>query len=478
MRLLAVEMGASMAYSEEMVALKLRNCGRVERQDATGRMFIDFMPGAGARSSIGTPAAAVSDSTQALQPEGSNSSFVAAASSVDASSGSTAPPAAKPKPVHNLNTKAAPALTTVPGERLVVQLGAAGSVEALAAAQVVCRDARAIDLNMGCPKHFSLQGGMGAALLAKPERAADILATLRRNINLPITCKLRLLHTERESVELVQRLERMGVSAIACHARHVEDRPRHRALRERVGVLAAALTIPLIYNGDAFYASDIQHIMRTTGARGVMVARGAMWNASIFRRPPLADAAPVPPEASDAAAGVPADPAAGMLPVASVVSRYVSLAFDVTRGQAHAFANIKYCVLEMLKGHGCVGASALFRNLTRAKDRAALEAALQDMQHEPALTGAYRAPVQLEERPAYALAAAAAGAGQGTGGAGSANAALPVEVLLAPSQQQQQQSNKQRKYEAKQKRKNREGREADQRAMEQQAHTAEPALVS
>lgn len=42
-------------------------------------------------------------------------------------------------------------------------------------AQHVERDVAAVDINMGCPKRFSLQGGMGAALLKKPEIAADII---------------------------------------------------------------------------------------------------------------------------------------------------------------------------------------------------------------------------------------------------------------------------------------------------------------
>lgn len=41
--------------------------------------------------------------------------------------------------------------------------------------QHVERDVAAFDINMGCPKRFSLQGGMGAALLKKPEVAADIV---------------------------------------------------------------------------------------------------------------------------------------------------------------------------------------------------------------------------------------------------------------------------------------------------------------
>ena len=41
--------------------------------------------------------------------------------------------------------------------------------------QLVERDVAAVDVNMGCPKRFSLQGAMGAALLKRPEIAADIV---------------------------------------------------------------------------------------------------------------------------------------------------------------------------------------------------------------------------------------------------------------------------------------------------------------
>lgn len=37
-----------------------------------------------------------------------------------------------------------------------------------------CKDVAAIDINMGCPKSFSVSGGMGAALLSKPELIHDV----------------------------------------------------------------------------------------------------------------------------------------------------------------------------------------------------------------------------------------------------------------------------------------------------------------
>ena len=51
----------------------------------------------------------------------------------------------------------------------------------------------AVDVNMGCPVHFSTSGGMGAALLRKPDDVAAILTALVRALPCPVTCKIRLL---------------------------------------------------------------------------------------------------------------------------------------------------------------------------------------------------------------------------------------------------------------------------------------------
>ncbi|KAH7848124.1 hypothetical protein Vadar_034056 [Vaccinium darrowii] len=166
--------------------------------------------------------------------------------------------------------------------RVVFQMGTSDAVRALAAAQIVCKDVAAVDVNMGCPKSFSISGGMGAALLNKPELIHDILTTLKRNLNMPVTCKIRLLNASQDTVELARRIEKAGVSALAVHGRRVADRPRDPAKWSEIADVVAALSIPVIANGDVFEYEDIQRIQVATGATSVMIARGALWNASIF----------------------------------------------------------------------------------------------------------------------------------------------------------------------------------------------------
>jgi tRNA-dihydrouridine synthase 2 len=137
--------------------------------------------------------------------------------------------------------------STIPNERVVLQIGTCNAGNALKVANLMASsttaagnttgrmDIRALDINMGCPVHFSTAGGMGSALLSKPELIRDILTTLTRNYTpdvLPITCKIRLLETESKTLELVKMIANCGVSAIGIHARHIPDRPRHKALTE------------------------------------------------------------------------------------------------------------------------------------------------------------------------------------------------------------------------------------------------------
>lgn len=407
MRLLSLRYGATMAYSEELVAKKLRTCVRSERV-YNGTTFIEFTPAHGSHAA--QPVAPVESNSAFVASSSAGEDGIAAAASAAHLPSKPAPPAAKPKPIHNQNMKAPATLITVRGERLVVQIGAATADDALAAAQIVARDCRAIDINMGCPKHFSLQGGMGAALLSKPETVADILSTLRRNLNLPITCKIRLLHSEPQMIELVRRIESMGVSALALHARHIEDRPRHRALVEKVSLVSSNLkSIPLIYNGDACFTrsadEELLRIRTTTGAKSIMAARAAMWNASIFR-----------PQSQG-----------GILPLISVVRSYLSVSTEVN----HGFANVKYCVLEMLKNH--IGSTPLFRDLTRTKSQTEMEKVLncplQGMEIYQTLTGEYKVPFVLEERATAAAAASASDVRLD----GQWAAANEVEFDLAPS---------------------------------------------
>ncbi|KAH9620798.1 hypothetical protein KSS87_012567 [Heliosperma pusillum] len=157
---------------------------------------------------------------------------------------------------------------TCPEERhrVVFQIGTCDAVRALEAAKLVCNDVAAIDINMGCPRSFSISGGMGAALLSKPETIHD---------NWPGGLRKQGFQP---SVYMEGKLAYVSsVTSLRVH-----DRPRDPAKWNEIADVVAAVSIPVIANGDIFDYEDFQRIKLATGAASVMVARGALWNASIF----------------------------------------------------------------------------------------------------------------------------------------------------------------------------------------------------
>lgn len=169
--------------------------------------------------------------------------------------------------------------------RLVFQLGTSSAESALDAAQVVQNDVAAIDINMGCPKKFSTQGGMGAMLLSKPDVATSIIRTLRSNIALPVTAKIRLLDTIEETISFMRQLVDAGVCAITVHLRQrgVESTVPAAGWEVMKQLVDAIPTIPIIANGDMYTLDMINEMKSRSGCAGAMVARPSLLNISFIR---------------------------------------------------------------------------------------------------------------------------------------------------------------------------------------------------
>ena len=177
--------------------------------------------------------------------------------------------------------------------KLVCQLGTGEPELALPAVLHVKNDVDAFDINMGCPKKFSVSGGMGSALLEDPERACRIVKTLRDNLKEhPVSCKIRLRKDTKQTLDLVTGLVNAGAHAIAIHARQ----PGHDAIKaadwdslEEVIPLVRSKfpSLPLLINGDFYTRQEFMdfHVKHETS--GVLLARPALYNCSIFRKPPV-----------------------------------------------------------------------------------------------------------------------------------------------------------------------------------------------
>ncbi|GLD61681.1 tRNA-dihydrouridine(20) synthase [NAD(P)+] [Lates japonicus] len=133
-------------------------------------------------------------------------------------------------------------------DRVVFQMGTADPDRALTVAKLVEKDVAAVDVNMGCPKEYSTKGGMGAALLSDPDKIEAILRKLVTGVSVPVTCKIRILPSLEETISLVQRIQKTGVTAVAVHGRFKEERPRHPVHCDYIQAVAQAVSIPVIAN--------------------------------------------------------------------------------------------------------------------------------------------------------------------------------------------------------------------------------------
>ncbi|KAF9319626.1 tRNA-dihydrouridine(20) synthase [NAD(P)+]-like [Podila horticola] len=184
------------------------------------------------------------------------------------------------------NVKGVSVFRTHPSEkdRLVFQIGSANADLALEAALTVAQDVSTIDLNCGCPKRFSVHGGMGAALMEEPEKLCGILRKLVQHSGLPVTCKIRIFEDREKTLNLVRMIEATGIKALAVHCRYRDERPREPGHWDRFQEIVEAVKIPVIANGDVMEYGDIARVQKLSGVTGVMIARGAQSNVSVFRK--------------------------------------------------------------------------------------------------------------------------------------------------------------------------------------------------
>ena len=138
-----------------------------------------------------------------------------------------------------------------------------------------------IDINMGCPVPKVANSGDGSALMRDPDKAARVAAAVVRGAGgKPVTVKFRLGWDKGSinCVEFAKRMEGAGVSAVALHARTKTQMYSGAASWDYIWQVKAAVSIPVIANGDVFSPRDAVRILKLTGADMAMVGRGAFGN--------------------------------------------------------------------------------------------------------------------------------------------------------------------------------------------------------
>ena len=147
-----------------------------------------------------------------------------------------------------------------------------------AARRAVAEGADTIDINMGCPVNKITRKGGGSSLLKDPALAVTIAQTVVAAVDVPVTVKTRIGWDDDHinAVEFARQLEAAGVQMLTLHGRTRAQGYTGAARWEWITRVKAALSIPVIANGDIDSVAAAERCLALTQADGVMCSRGTL----------------------------------------------------------------------------------------------------------------------------------------------------------------------------------------------------------
>jgi len=177
------------------------------------------------------------------------------------------------------------------------------AIMAEAARVCVARGADLIDINMGCPVKKVVKGQAGSALMRDERLAAAIISAVVGAVPVPVTLKMRIgwdaFH--RNAPRLARIAEDLGVRLVTVHGRTRDQMYGGRADWDFIGEVKAAVSVPVIGNGDVTSVEDARALMAISGADGVMIGRAAQgrpWLPGLIARGLKTGTTPAEPDIS------------------------------------------------------------------------------------------------------------------------------------------------------------------------------------
>jgi tRNA-dihydrouridine synthase B len=134
-----------------------------------------------------------------------------------------------------------------------------------------------IDINMGCPARHVTGGQSGSALMRDLDHALKLIDATIAAVKVPVTLKMRLGWDDRSlnAPELARRAEAAGVQMITVHGRTRCQFYKGKADWGAVRAVKAAISVPLVVNGDITSFEKAVSALEVSGADAVMIGRGA-----------------------------------------------------------------------------------------------------------------------------------------------------------------------------------------------------------
>jgi tRNA-dihydrouridine synthase B len=162
---------------------------------------------------------------------------------------------------------------------IAVQIAGVDPAEmAEAALYNIDRGAQIIDINMGCPAKKVCNVFAGSALMSNEPLAiaiaqAVVAACAPRGV--PVTLKMRTGRSEHErnAVALARVFEDAGIALLTVHGRTREQGFKGLAEYDTIAAVKAAVSIPVVANGDIDSPEKARAVLNRTRADALMIGR-------------------------------------------------------------------------------------------------------------------------------------------------------------------------------------------------------------
>lgn len=143
-----------------------------------------------------------------------------------------------------------------------------------------------IDINMGCPvPKVAVKSQAGSALLKDPLKIKEIVSSIVKFVDVPITVKIRSGWDDKNinCVEVAKICEEAGASAIAIHPRTRAQGYSGKADWSLIKEVKENVSIPVIGNGDIKTIYDAKRMLEETKCDAVMIGRSSLGNPWFIR---------------------------------------------------------------------------------------------------------------------------------------------------------------------------------------------------
>lgn len=140
-----------------------------------------------------------------------------------------------------------------------------------------------VDLNLGCPAPVVYRKAAGGGLLRERERVDAILKALRQAVTVNLSVKTRVGFDSAEDFEaLLDLFAAHALDWVSVHGRTVRDGYRSAVRYDLIARAAQRLPCPVLANGNLHAPAQALRVLAETGARGLMIGRGAVRNPWLF----------------------------------------------------------------------------------------------------------------------------------------------------------------------------------------------------